>query len=169
MRLHSFLKVTIGTIFVAVYVTACAGDCDGAQEAPPPTPPPTEEFPSGGGGETAPPEVPVATLNTVYFDYDRSAIRDDQRGTLRANAAAIRDGSWQTVVIEGHCDERGSEEYNLALGERRANAVRQYLVDSGVPSGRIDTVSFGESRPAAAGHDESAWSRNRRADFRVVE
>jgi len=69
------------------------------------------------------------------------------------------------VVIEGHCDERGSEEYNLALGERRADAVRRYMTDLGVPGGRMSTVSFGESRPAVQGHDESAWRYNRRADF----
>lgn len=111
----------------------------------------------------------VAELETVYFDYDRSLIRDDQKPTLRTNAEAIRNnGGWRTVVIEGHCDERGSEEYNLALGERRANAAKQYLVDSGVSSARLDTVSFGESKPAVQGHDESAWRWNRRAEFRVI-
>ena len=70
--------------------------------------------------------------------------------------------------MEGHCDERGSEEYNLALGERRANAVRQYLVNLGVTNSTLDTVSFGESKPAVQGHDESAWRWNRRAEFRVV-
>ena len=69
------------------------------------------------------------------------------------------------VVIEGNTDERGSEEYNLALGERRANTVKRYFVDMGVPSARLSTVSFGESRPAVQGHDESAWRYNRRADF----
>jgi peptidoglycan-associated lipoprotein len=71
-------------------------------------------------------------------------------------------------VIEGNCDERGTEEYNLALGERRAHAAKQYIVNTGVPASRIDTVSFGESKPAAPGHDESAWKWNRRADFKVM-
>jgi peptidoglycan-associated lipoprotein len=71
------------------------------------------------------------------------------------------------ITIEGHCDERGSEEYNLALGERRAAAVRQYLVDSGVSAGKLDTVSFGEAKPAVQGHDESAWRWNRRGEFVV--
>jgi peptidoglycan-associated lipoprotein len=111
----------------------------------------------------------VAELETIYFDFDRSNIRDDQKPTLRANAGAVNaNPAWRTVVIEGHCDERGSEEYNLALGERRANAAKQYLVDSGVAAERIDTVSFGESRPAVQGHDESAWRWNRRAEFRVI-
>ena len=69
------------------------------------------------------------------------------------------------ITIEGHCDERGSEEYNLALGERRANGVKRYLVDLGVPSSRLRTVSFGEVKPSVMGHDESAWRHNRRSDF----
>ncbi len=74
---------------------------------------------------------------------------------------------WKTITLEGHTDERGTEEYNLALGERRANAVMQYLVDLGVPTGRMITVSFGEGSPAVQGHDESAWRWNRRVEFKV--
>jgi len=113
--------------------------------------------------------VSVPELEAVYFDYDRAIIRDDQKPTLRGNSSAIvsRD-EWRTIVVEGHCDERGSEEYNLALGERRANGVKQYLANLGVPSSRMDTVSFGESKPAVQGHDESAWKWNRRAEFRVI-
>ena len=70
------------------------------------------------------------------------------------------------MTIEGHCDERGSEEYNLALGERRANAVKRYMVDLGVPSSQLRTVSFGEAKPAVVGHDESAWRYNRRTEFK---
>ncbi|MCP5055300.1 MAG: OmpA family protein [bacterium] len=125
----------------------------------------------GGGGMNGGGDgVRVADLETVYFDYDQSAIRGDQRPTLRANAeAAARHSEWRTIVVEGFCDERGSEEYNLALGERRANAVRRYLVDSGVDSTRVDTVSFGESKPAVQGHDESTYRWNRRAEFRVLQ
>jgi peptidoglycan-associated lipoprotein len=103
-------------------------------------------------------------LTVIYFDYDRSDVRGDQRDGLRNNAEKIKSMT-TNVVIEGHCDERGSEEYNLALGERRADAVRRYLGDLGVPTARLSTVSFGESRPAVQGHDESAWRYNRRADF----
>ncbi len=111
----------------------------------------------------------VAELEAIYFDFDRALVRDDQKPTLRTNAEAIRTGSWRTIVIEGHTDERGSEEYNLALGERRANAARQYMIDSGVPAAKLDTVSFGEAKPAVQGHDESAWRWNRRAEFRVLQ
>ena len=104
-------------------------------------------------------------LQTIYFDFNSSDIRADARPVLSANADAINQKTSGVVTIEGHCDERGSTEYNLALGERRANAVRNYLVDLGVPSSRLRTVSFGEDRPAVQGHDESAWRYNRRSDF----
>jgi peptidoglycan-associated lipoprotein len=107
----------------------------------------------------------LAGFQTVYFDYDRAEIREDARPALRSNADKLNAGNLGTVTVEGHCDERGSTEYNLALGERRANAVKRYLVDLGVPSNNLRTVSFGEERPAVQGHDESAWRYNRRADF----
>jgi peptidoglycan-associated lipoprotein len=115
-------------------------------------------------------EVRLETsLQTIYFDYDRAEIRSDAVPMLRANAEQIKSNTgWGRVTIEGNCDERGSEEYNLALGERRASSVRQYLVDLGVPASRLDIVSFGESKPAVMGHDESAWKWNRRADFATV-
>ncbi len=108
---------------------------------------------------------PTGNVMTVYFDYNRSEIRPDARDSLRSNANVIGKGDGGRITVEGHCDERGSTEYNLALGERRANAVKRYLVDLGVPSSRLRTVSFGEDRPAVQGHDESAWRYNRRADF----
>ncbi len=122
------------------------------------------EFDKGGEQTSSGGEVPVAGLEPVYFDYDQSVIRDDQRATIGSNANAIKSMGLAKVTVEGHCDERGSDEYNLALGERRANAVKQYLVDSGVTA-TVDTVSYGESRPAVQGSDESAWRMNRRAEF----
>jgi peptidoglycan-associated lipoprotein len=108
----------------------------------------------------------ISDLETVYFDYDKSSIRNDSAGVLRNNAGAIKENSdWGQVTVEGNTDERGSEEYNLALGERRAMAVKRYLVDLGVPSSRLRTVSFGEAKPAVPGHDESAYRYNRRSDF----
>lgn len=116
-------------------------------------------------------EAPIQAeqLETVYFDLDRWELRDEARAVLKANAAKLMESkSWATLTIEGHCDERGSEEYNLALGERRANSVKQYMVDSGVSGARIDTVSFGEAKPAVQGHDESAWKWNRRVEFSAI-
>ena len=111
---------------------------------------------------------PVPDLDLVYFDYDRWNLREDARRTLKENAREIQSFSGGgTLVIEGHCDERGSEEYNLALGDRRAAAVARYLEDLGVSGSRLRTVSFGESKPAAAGHDESAWRVNRRSEIRI--
>jgi len=110
--------------------------------------------------------VELRELKTIYFDYDKSAIRTDQRSSLKEDGEGIREQQALGVVtLQGNCDERGSEEYNLALGERRASSVKRYLVDLGVPSSRLKTVSFGESKPAVAGHDESAWKWNRRVDF----
>jgi peptidoglycan-associated lipoprotein len=108
-------------------------------------------------------------LQPVYFDFDSFAIRSDAKPTLVANSKGIQDNTgWGVVTCEGHTDERGSEEYNLALGERRANSVKRYLVDLGVPSSRLATVSFGEAKARSVGHDESAWRYNRRVEFTVV-
>ena len=105
-------------------------------------------------------------LETVYFDYDSFQIREDAKPLLKGNAQTISGKpQWPAIVIEGHCDERGSDEYNLALGERRAQQVKRYLVDLGVPANRLDTVSFGEANPAVQGHDEAAWRYNRRSEF----
>jgi len=125
------------------------------------------EFSEGATFEEEITEVTIEpALETIYFEYDRSNIRDDAVPLLRQNATAIQqNGEWGRVTIEGNCDERGSEEYNLALGERRADSVKRYLIDLGVPPARLDTVSFGESKPAVPGHDESAWRWNRRVDF----
>jgi peptidoglycan-associated lipoprotein len=105
-------------------------------------------------------------LETVYFDYDSFQIREDAKPLLKGNAQTISGKpQWPMIVIEGHCDERGSDEYNLALGERRAEQVKRYLVDLGVPASRLDAVSFGEANPAVQGHDEAAWRYNRRSEF----
>jgi peptidoglycan-associated lipoprotein len=126
-------------------------------------------FSGGGGFEGNEVRTSAEDLESVYFDYDMALIRDDQKPTLRTNASAIQQGTYDQITIEGHCDERGSEEYNLALGERRANAVKRYLSTLGIPEAKLDTVSFGESKPAVQGHDEAAWRWNRRAEFRVAQ
>lgn len=129
-----------------------------------------------GGIENAPPVstnpgeagTPSTELATIYFGYDSYALTGEARNSLKSNADWLKANPNGRVQIEGHCDERGTNEYNMALGDRRANAVRGYLMKMGIDRGRIDTISYGEERPADVGHDESAWARNRRAVFVVL-
>lgn len=104
-------------------------------------------------------------LEKVYFDFDKYAVTDAYRVPLEHNAASLKDHASAKVVVEGHCDERGTEEYNLALGERRAMAVKKFLVSLGVTEGQLYTISYGEERPENNGHDEKAWAQNRRVQF----
>ena len=115
-------------------------------------------------------EAPVASgLETVYFGFDSSRITDLGRGTLDLNAAWLVANPALVVQIEGHCDERGTREYNFALGERRAMAVREYLTTRGVNPNNLLTISYGEERPLAIGASEDAWGQNRRAQFMVFQ
>ncbi len=104
-------------------------------------------------------------LRTVYFAYDQAGLSGSAKDRLRANAQYLKDNGSASVEIGGNCDERGTEEYNLALGKRRAETARQYLVDLGIDGSRLSTISFGEEQPAVSGHNEAAWAKNRRADF----
>jgi peptidoglycan-associated lipoprotein len=99
---------------------------------------------------------------TVYFDFDSSVINDDAMAVVKAHAQYLVSNGAAMMTVEGHCDERGTREYNIALGERRADAVRRVLIANGVSSNQLSVVSYGEERPAAIGHNESAWSQNRR-------
>lgn len=110
----------------------------------------------------------AGALQTVYFAFNSSNLNSSTRASLQANAEYLKTNSDVEVQIEGHCDERGGVQYNLALGEKRAMAVKQYLVSMGVNSSRVSTISFGKERPIAFGHDESSWSKNRRANFVVT-
>jgi len=107
-------------------------------------------------------------LNTVYFPYDDAGLDARAQATLQENASRMRASSNVIYQIGGHCDERGTQEYNMALGERRALSVRDYLIRLGVPGDRMVTISFGEEMPAAYGSNEAAWSQNRRAEFRIL-
>jgi peptidoglycan-associated lipoprotein len=110
----------------------------------------------------------AGALKTVYFDFNSSTLGGDARSALTNNAEFLKNNAGVEVQIEGHADERGGVQYNLALGEKRAMTVKQYLVSMGVNSSRVSTISFGKERPIAFGHDESSWSRNRRANFVVT-
>lgn len=104
----------------------------------------------------------ASVKDRVFFDYDKSDIRRDQAGSLDAQAEWLKRYPNVTITVEGHCDERGTREYNLALGERRAAAVKRYLQSKGIAANRIATISYGKERPVAVGSNEAAWSQNRR-------
>ena len=153
------LKKLLSVLFVCVLVTACetpagsdngaAGNGNGGVGS---------ELAGVGGGELAP-----GVSDTVYFGYDSSSLTSEAQAVLSAQANYLKDNSSVSIIVEGHCDERGTREYNIALGERRANAVAQFLRSAGVDSSRITTISYGKERPVASGSDEASWSLNRRS------
>lgn len=179
--MRSLLKFVI--VLALVVVAGCRRDPPPVAPTPEQTPttvpqrPPTTQpnapttTPSRDAGAERAEEVRRLTAileQVVYFDYDEFTIRDDAKELLAAKVPVLRQNTPIRLRIEGHADERGSVEYNLALGMRRANAVRDYLADFGIDATRFDVVSFGEDRPASSGSTESAWSLNRRAEFRVT-
>jgi peptidoglycan-associated lipoprotein len=115
---------------------------------------------------------PAATAETavkdIFFEFDKSNISPDAREILKANADFLLKNGNSKAVIEGHCDERGTAEYNMALGQRRAQETKKYLVNLGIKEPRIKTISYGEERPFDPGHNEDAWAKNRRAHFAVT-
>jgi peptidoglycan-associated lipoprotein len=161
------------TAVVLMAVTFAVAGCARKQAAePPPTPTPTPQPvetpppPPAPTPEPTPapaPSVTTSDFRPVFFDYDSYTLRDDARTALDANAKLLRDNPAVVITIEGHADERGTSEYNQALGERRAQAARDYLTAAGIPANRIQIISYGKERPFDPGHDESAWAQNRRA------
>ena len=131
-----------------------------AEPAPPPPPPRVDDDDNPVNPSTGRP-----LGRTFYFEFDQSRLSERDLRVLAMHADYLRDFRNRSIVIEGHCDERGTREYNLALGERRAQAVESYLTSAGVRASQIDTVSYGEERPEDPGHDESAWAKNRRAEM----
>jgi len=157
----------LGMALVLVYAGGCGKKPQPAAEKPPVTETKTE--PQDTSGRIQPGEVTEETtpagFQKIYFDFDRYYVRDDAKAALEQNARVLKGNSNMRIMIEGHCDERGTVEYNLALGERRAASARQYLMDLGIEGSRISTVSYGKERPVAFGHDEAAWQQNRRGEF----
>jgi peptidoglycan-associated lipoprotein len=159
--------MVLATILSLVAVAGCGGKK--AVETPPmdtasapveePRETPVEE-PSSPPADMSP-----IAVSDVFFDFDKYNLSSEAKGTLEANARELKRVSDASVTIEGHCDERGTKAYNLALGEKRANAARDYLVSLGVTASRITTISYGKERPFDDGHDETAWAKNRRAHF----
>jgi peptidoglycan-associated lipoprotein len=141
-----------------------------SQPAPPP--PAVAAAPAAPAAAAAPRPAPkefmaVAALKEVYFDFDKYDIRAEDAKTLDANATWLKSNGDNLVLIEGHCDERGTNEYNLALGERRAKATMNYLVSQGIQANRITIISYGEERPVCTEKTEACWAKNRRANFLV--
>lgn len=149
----------LAIVLFTVMIAACnTTQTKTTQPTQPESPPPQA---ASQPQETAPKQA--AEDNSVYFDLDKSVVKAEYRDTVAKEAEALKKGG--SVTVEGNCDERGSAEYNLALGHRRANAVKKLLVSAGVPAKHIKTVSFGKEKPRADCHDESCWKQNRRVDF----
>jgi len=191
MRIRS-ASVTILTALVVMSLAlgGCAPKKPPVARPLPPPPPTTPEAPPPPAPPAPVAERPVVTpppiaedpmasrsiddlnrdspMRIVYFGYDSAELSAEARAALDANAAVLKKYPAWTVTIEGHCDERGTAEYNLALGERRAAAAQSYLVALGVPASRVKTVSYGKEFPFDPGHDEAAWAKNRRAHFVIT-
>ena len=166
-RIATFaLAVGLLALIVAV---GCASRKKVSTTVPESTPPPVTETAPPPPTDTAPPppdERPTSSaLQDAYFDFDDASLRDDAKNALENNAKYMEGNSGTAVVVEGHCDERGSVEYNIALGEKRARAAKDFLVSYGITASRITTISYGKERPFDPGHSEEAWAKNRRAHF----
>lgn len=164
-------RILILTAFVIVGALLVASGCGkkpqpGTDVTEEPTGTQEEPIQSTDTPGDEPGDTPAAAeLTDVFFDYDKYNLRADARSTLESNAQFLLADPSIGLTLEGHCDERGTVEYNLALGERRAQSVKDYLVEFGIDPSRLMTVSYGEERPFALGHNESSWSQNRRVHF----
>ena len=153
--------------------TAASGPADnGSARSATAVAPPAAAQPSSAAPDVL--SEDLATLNRkgylkdAFFDYDRAELRDDARVSLAADAQWLKKYPSAKILIEGHCDERGTEEYNIALGDRRANATREYLASLGVPASRVATVSYGKERPFCAQETENCWQQNRRGHLLIT-
>lgn len=165
------IKRILGVAILSVALAACA-----SRPAPEPEPEPSRGgFGEEGGAPMMTPRAPVTPapapmpvrFDVIYFEFDDASLRPDARASLRGSAEVLKQRPNVRVEIQGNCDNRGSNEYNLALGNRRAESAKRYLMDLGVNGSRITTVSFGEENPAVQGNTEEAWARNRRDEFVV--
>ncbi|MEQ1834410.1 MAG: peptidoglycan-associated lipoprotein Pal, partial [Candidatus Eisenbacteria bacterium] len=171
----NFRPRSVALAIVALLVVTAAGCAKKPAATPPvppastqkdtPVPPPVTPQPPVSQPEPTQPGVTARDLQVVYFGYDSFTLDDGARAALDNNAKMLRDNAALEVSIDGHCDERGTVEYNQALGQKRAETVQQYLMDAGIASNRFRVISYGKERPADEGHDESAWSKNRRVEF----
>lgn len=158
------LKTTLSAVTLAAVLSFSA--CSDDKKAVEPV------APTGAASETpAAPPTPAANLSTdpIYFGFDDYTLSSDSQAKLTAMAEALKANKSAAIQIQGHCDERGTIEYNLALGERRAQSVKNFLTQLGVEGARLSTISYGEEKPVAEGHTEDAWSKNRRAEFAITQ
>ena len=168
MYRRSMAKERLTVVMMALFI-AVAG-CQSTKNPVPETAAmPDDSLPDSGHVEGSLLE-PKIDFQTIHFETDRADLRASAKDALKSHASQIlAHPEWGVVAIEGHCDERGSSEHNLNLGQRRADAVKRYLVDQGIPMSRLMTVSFGESKPIVFGHDETAWQMNRRTELKPEE
>lgn len=163
MSWRSFMHGTLILLAILTLVSACSRKIV--------RPGPMQQAPAApfGQGQVSEQELQAvqAGLKIVYFDFDNFSLSQEAQSTLQYNAEMLRRAANVNVVAEGHCDERGTAEYNLALGERRARSVVDYLVGLGVPANRMTTVSYGSECPVDPAHNEAAWAKNRRVYLRV--
>ena len=139
----------LAAIAAMIFMAACSSEQAAAPASATAAPGSAEDFRQNVG-------------DRVYFDFDSSTVREDGRATLNKQAEWLKKYANYQITVEGHCDERGTREYNIALGERRANSIRQYLAAQGVPAARLRSLSYGKERPEVVGSDEGSWARNRR-------
>ena len=153
-------------LVLALALSACAKKQVTPVEEPPPPPPIVEQQVTPPPAPEVVAEKPVA-LEDVYFDFDRYNVKDEYKATLTRNAELLMANAGTRILVEGHCDERGTNEYNMALGEKRAKAVVDFYTSYGIAASRITWISYGEEKPFATGHDEASWAENRRAHMIV--
>lgn len=163
--------MTLGLLFAFMMLVACPSKPKIEPEiSPADTSATTPEEPvEDAVEEEAPPEIiKESQFETVYFDFDKSSLRSDSKSGLDANYDLLMQFPDVMVKVEGHCDERGTVEYNLSLGEKRATSCKDYLVGLGIDASRISTISYGKEKPVDAGHSEAAWGKNRRCEFKII-
>ena len=160
------MKFRTSAAFSAVAMISLLAACTTKPQATATTPPPMASSQSNTTQSSIIPgsaeDLRVNVGDTVHFDYNKSDIQDQDRGTLQHQAAWLQKYPQIRVIVQGNCDERGTREYNLALGARRANAVKEYLVSLGVSGGRVDTISYGKEKPVCTESTEDCWAQNRR-------
>jgi len=167
MKRAFLLTLAVATILL---LYGCGTKPKPVEETPPPAeqPKPTEEPKTEQPTEPVIKKITESDFVTVYFDFDKYNLVDSSKKALDNNAQLLKDNASIIVRIEGNCDERGTVEYNLSLGEKRAAAAKKYLTDLGIDATRLQTISYGKEKPVAMGHDEASWSKNRRDDFKII-